>query len=136
MHKICMMLYIGKVYIDMISELANGMGCNAGLASVFVDGCIPVDLQTIIPYGRWDIEEAFSPTPLVNRMTMYTRFGAFISAVEHFDAQAFSMPRNEAIAMDPQQRLLLEEVGSAWRFANDSTIQALSKYAGKLEVNV
>jgi len=68
-----MMLYIGKVYIDVISGLANGMGCNAGLASVFVDGCIPADLQTIVPYGRWDIEEAFSPTPLVDRMTMYTR---------------------------------------------------------------
>ena len=112
------------------------MGCTAGLASVFVDAGIPADLQTVIPYGRWEIEQAFSLTPLVDRMTMYTRFGAFLSAIEHFDAQAFNMPHNEAIAMDPQQRLLLEEVGSAWRLANDSTVQGLSKYAGNLGVNV
>ena len=93
----------------------------------------PVDPQTIVPYGRWDIEMAYSPLPRADTMTMYTRFGAFLPMVEAFDAQAFDIARNEATAMDPQQRLLLEEVGTACHLASSALLQPLNTFAGPLQ---
>ena len=89
-----------------------------------------MDLQVNVPYGRWDIEKAYSPLPHVDIMTMYTRFGAFLTAVEYFDAQAFDMARNEVVALDPQQRLLLEEVGTACHLANSVLLQPINTFAG------
>ena len=62
---------------------------------------------------------------------MYTRFGAFIDAVEHFDAQAFDMARSEVVALDPQQRLLLEEVGTACHLAKSILLQPVNTFAGQ-----
>ncbi len=90
----------------------------------------PVDPQINVPYGRWDIEMAYSPLPRAETMTMYTRFGAFLPTVEAFDAQAFDIARNEATAMDPQQRLLLEEVGTACHLASSALLQPLNAFAG------
>ena len=90
-----------------------------------------MDLQVVVPYMRWDIEQAYSPMPYIDNMTMYTRFGAFMLAVEYFDAQAFDIARNEAIAMDPQQRLLLEEVGTSCNLASFALCQPLTTFAGR-----
>ena len=90
------------------------------------------DFQTIVPHERWDIERAYSPTVTLDSMTMYTRFGAFLSAVMHFDANAFGTPRNEAIAMDPQQRLLLEEVGMALDCSNTASVDMQNQSTGRL----
>lgn len=97
---------------------------------MLAEGGNPKDLQVNVPYGRWDIEHAYSPLPRIDIMTMYTRFGAFMLAVEYFDAQAFDIARNEAIAMDPQQRLLLEEVGTACNLASSALRQPLTTFAG------
>ena len=52
-------------------------------------------------WRRWDIEQA-------SALATTARFGAYLPAVDSFDAAAFSLSMAEAVLMDPQQRLLLE----------------------------
>ena len=69
-----------------------------------VDGDIGVCSNfTSYVSDRWDIEgntELFQGIPV--------RFGAYLPAVDAFDAAAFGMSDAEASVMDPQQRLMLE----------------------------
>ncbi|WP_410604355.1 amino acid adenylation domain-containing protein, partial [Amycolatopsis sp. lyj-90] len=60
-----------------------------------------------IPVSRFDIGEVFDPNPdAVGRS--YTRRGAFMDDVEHFDNEFFELALAEAKMMDPQQRVMLE----------------------------
>lgn len=118
------MAYIQNIYVTYIY--------NSGIANMIDGANMANDFQTIVPHERWDIERAYSPTITPDSMTMYTRFGAFLSAVMHFDANAFGTPRNEAIAMDPQQRLLLEEVGMALDHTNTASVDMYSQSTGRL----
>lgn len=54
-----------------------------------------------VPPGRWPEDR---PGPDAGG----SRHGAFLDAVEDFDAEFFRIPKEEARRMDPQQRLLLE----------------------------
>lgn len=66
-----------------------------------------VDMVTEIPNTRWNIDDYYNmtrPTP----GKMYTREGAFINNVDHFDPTFFGISPREAVGIDPQQRLLLE----------------------------
>ncbi|WP_342379791.1 amino acid adenylation domain-containing protein [Myxococcus stipitatus] len=69
-----------------------------------------------IPVSRFDIDEVFDANPDVAGRS-YTRRGAFMNGVEHFDHDFFGISVAEARAMDPQQRLLLEVAYEAFQDA-------------------
>ena len=65
------------------------------------------DAVTEVPADRWDLAAHFDPDPdAPDRMS--TRHGAFLTAIDDFDAAHFELSPHEARRMDPQQRLLLE----------------------------
>lgn len=66
------------------------------------------DLPTVIPHARWDVERHYSPAAAASGK-MAVRFGAFLAAVDFFDAALFRLAPGEAAAMDPQGRVLLEQ---------------------------
>ena len=61
-----------------------------------------------MPLERWDIERLFSPDLAAGKM--YTRLGAWLTAIDQFDGAMFGMNHSEAVATDPQVWLL----ESAW----------------------
>ena len=68
-----------------------------------------VDLLTVIPLSRWDVEEASydlhdSPPEVKSRV----RHGGFVRSAQLFENGFFAISAAEAAAMDPQQRQLLE----------------------------
>ena len=80
-----------------------------------------VDAIGEFPTDRgWDIETLYDPDPERSGKT-YARQGAFLPAVEEFDADFFEISPREATAMDPQQRTLLE---IAWETVEQSGITA------------
>eukprot|EP00887_Chlorella_sp_A99_P003362 scaffold26.g3362.t1 len=76
---------------------------------------LPEDLSTscdiVVPAKLWDVDQCYAPDAAPHKM--YTRFGAFSTNVELFDAQLFGQTRLEALGTDPQQRILLEETYAA-----------------------
>jgi acyl transferase domain-containing protein len=66
-----------------------------------------VDAITEVPADRWDLRSFYSPNAGVSGK-MNTRWGGFLSQIDHFDAKFFNISPREAVRMDPQQRLLLE----------------------------
>ncbi|MDI1477096.1 type I polyketide synthase [Polyangium sp. y55x31] len=62
-----------------------------------------LDAVTEVPGGRWTLDPA-SDDPA----TRGVRWGAFVEAVDSFDAEFFGISPREATRLDPQQRLLLE----------------------------
>jgi hypothetical protein len=53
-----------------------------------------------VPLERWDIERLFSPDLAAGKM--YTRLGAWLTAIDQFDGAMFGMNHSEAVATDPQ----------------------------------
>ena len=105
-----------------------GMGCRLPGASgvdafwaLLRDG---VDAMRVVPAERWDVDEFYdvqatggsdeSFTPSSGKMS--SRWGGFLSQIDHFDARFFAISPREAKSMDPQQRLLLEV---AWEALED-----------------
>lgn len=76
------------------------------------------DAVTEVPESRWNLEHYYDPRESVPGR-MYSRWGAFLSDVESFDAGFFGITPVEARQMDPQQRLLLE---TSWSALEDSGI--------------
>jgi acyl transferase domain-containing protein len=65
------------------------------------------DLVREVPSTRWNVDEFYDPRrPMPGKM--YTRAGAFLDNVDHFDPLFFGISPREALSMDPQHRLLLE----------------------------
>jgi acyl transferase domain-containing protein/acyl-CoA synthetase (AMP-forming)/AMP-acid ligase II/acyl carrier protein len=84
-----------------------------------------VDAISEIPRDRWDVDALFDPLPGTTGK-MSTRWGGYLSGVDHFDPHFFGISPREAAAMDPQQRVLLEV---AWEALEDAG-QAPDKLAG------
>ena len=68
-----------------------------------------IDAVATIPMERWDTDLSISS----GKGGMPSRFAAFLSKVDTFDAGLFGVGGAEAILMDPQQRLLLETMAEA-----------------------
>ena len=64
------------------------------------------NLVTNAPVQRWDTDWLFDPLGMPGSIA--TRFGAFLTGMESFDADAFQLAGAEAAALDPHARLLLE----------------------------
>ncbi|MBZ4192825.1 MAG: SDR family NAD(P)-dependent oxidoreductase [Candidatus Contendobacter sp.] len=79
--------------------------------------CAGFDAVGEFPTDRWNASEAQGLT---------TRWGAFLTDVDQFDAAFFRIAPREAASMDPQQRLLLE---TAWH-ALERAGQAPDRLAG------
>ncbi|GDY59743.1 hypothetical protein SVIO_103660 [Streptomyces violaceusniger] len=65
------------------------------------------DLVTEVPASRWDHSRHYDPTGAVPGTTDCAH-GAFLDAIDTFDAEFFRVLPSEAESMDPQSRLLLE----------------------------
>jgi len=94
-----------------------------------IDGRL--DAISEVPPDRWDIDAYYDPNPDANGK-MYTRWGGFITDVDHFDPQFFGISPREATSMDPQQRLLLEVCWEAMEKAG----HAPDKQYGQLKTGV
>ena len=69
-----------------------------------------------VPDGRWERFTEGSPAA-VQALSRTTRWGAFLSDIDAFDAEFFDISPSEAAKMDPQQRLLLEVAHEALEHA-------------------
>lgn len=84
------------------------------------------DLVTEIPSSRWDWQLYYSTDKSEKNKTV-SKWGAFISDVDKFDAEFFNISPLEAELIDPQQRLYIQTV---WKAIEDSGYKA-SQLAGK-----
>src|SRR5579871_798844 len=111
-----------------------GMGCRfpggavdgESFWRILADG---VDTVKEVPVDRWPLNRFFDPDPDVPGK-MYTRYGAFLDAVDGFDAEFFGIAPREALCMDPQQRLLLEVSWEALEDAGCSPSRLLGSSTG------
>ncbi|MFF2012620.1 type I polyketide synthase [Streptomyces sp. NPDC058195] len=83
------------------------------------------DAVSEIPDGRWD-HQAFYDEEAGKPGKVYTRSGAFLDGLDHFDHDFFGISHREAVAMDPAQRLSLQVCWEALENAG----QAPSSLAG------
>lgn len=84
----------------------------AGLSSLYTASANTVELHTLPPLPRFDVE-LVAGGGVSAAVTVATRFGTYVDSVHTFDASLFGLSSNEAALMDPQQRLLMEETLSA-----------------------
>jgi acyl transferase domain-containing protein/acyl-CoA synthetase (AMP-forming)/AMP-acid ligase II/acyl carrier protein len=78
------------------------------------------DAIVVVPDSRWDAQKFYDPD-IAKAGKMNTRWGGFISDVDLFDADFFSIAPREASRMDPQQRILLE---ISWEALEDAGLVA------------
>jgi|GEM_PF-5863427 len=71
-----------------------------------------VDGITEVPAFRWNWQDHYSKD-LRDTNKSPSKWGGFISDIDHFDAAFFGISPQEAKLMDPQQRLLLQTVWHA-----------------------
>ena len=71
-----------------------------------------------VPHQRWDMDAMGATAGAMSA----ARFGAFITGVELFDSDAFSMSTAEAAAADPQHRLLLQMACAFHRKTTDLVV--------------
>lgn len=76
-----------------------------------------VDATGPHPPARWDVAAYYDPTPGLPGK-IYTQRGAYLQAVDTFDAAFFGIAPREAESLDPQQRLVLEVSWEALEDAN------------------
>ena len=65
------------------------------------------DCISVVTEERWSVEDIYAPK-VEKPDKMFTHWGGFISNVDLFDPEFFSISPKEARDIDPQQRLLLE----------------------------
>lgn len=90
------------IQISTISSRHPGpsLAANGFLQSIITSA----DLQSSTPLSRWDNEAFYSPSLIPSKQTATTRFAAFCTEVDQFDAAAFRLSSAEALALDPQTR--------------------------------
>lgn len=76
------------------------------------------DAITEVPVERWDWRACFGD-PADSPGKTLSKWGGFISGVEHFDPEFFNISPAEAELIDPHQRLLLQTV---WHALEDAGI--------------
>lgn len=74
------------------------------------------DSITKVPLERWDTDQYYDPAGATENKTS-SKWGAFLSDIESFDAMFFKISPKEVALMDPQQRIFLEE---AWKALEDA----------------
>ena len=98
-------------------RLPGGVTDLASLWSVLDGG---TDAVTPVPIERFDLGPAYHPDP-AHAGTTYVREGAFVGAIDGFDADFFGIAPREAAWLDPQHRLLLE---CTWEALENASIAA------------
>ena len=78
-----------------------------------------VDAITPIPGDRWSIDDWYDADPMTPGK-MYTRHGGFLTGIDRFAADFFSISRREAESLDPQQRMLMEVAWEALEHAGQA----------------
>ncbi|MFJ8148772.1 SDR family NAD(P)-dependent oxidoreductase [Streptomyces sp. NPDC096048] len=74
------------------------------------------DCVTEIPHERWDHRDYFEPRRGTTGRS-YSKWGAFLDGVDHFDPLFFNISPRQAELMDPHERLFLE---TAWATIEDA----------------
>lgn len=90
---------------------------NEELWSLLVNG---VDGITEIPSDRWNHDTVYRKERSLG--SVYAKHGGFIENHDHFDAEFFNIPPEEARLLDPQERKFLEV---AWRTIETAAINPL-----------
>jgi acyl transferase domain-containing protein len=87
------------------------------------------DATTEIPRDRYDVNAYYDSRPGLPGK-IYAREGAFLPAVDRFDAAFFAISPREAANLDPQQRLLLEVAWEALEHAGQAPDQLRGSRSG------
>ncbi|SDD51918.1 polyketide synthase PksM/polyketide synthase PksN [Paenibacillus sp. CF095] len=88
-----------------------------------------IDSIQVVPEKRWSITDYYDPDMRADNKTM-SKWGGFVSDIDRFDADFFSITPIESENMDPQQRICLEECYHALEDAGYSEHDLSKKNVG------
>ena len=91
--------------IDVANRFPDG-GYRYGALSLMRRWTEGIEVQSLVPPARWDVDAYYAP--IQTRDHMYVRTGGWLREIDMFDHAAFGLTHDEGLAMDPQLRLLLE----------------------------